>query len=591
MRGGSRSRSLTVYLAGLVTLALLPLGIIAVFQTRMVISATDEISRKSLLARTFAAAGEEREMLQKAVGAGSGLAAFVTNVAEDRDACSSLMRSFVTRQTEFIFAGFVEPSGRMACSSLDEMIDFSDTPGFAALLAEPKLDFSVNQSELATEQSVMIVTQPVFDEGTLKGFVKLSIPHVLTRDSSEDLDLNDGIIIALFDAEGELLASNAGLDKVQDFLPPLADNRLVLSHTGQTFSSTTPTGEDRIFAVTSLIPGEVDVIGSWPREEALASVGPGYVGLTLAFPILMWVAGLGVALWGLHRMVIRHLNSLSTALRRFALGDRAPMPTLQDAPEEFQYIRTAFNRMALLVGEAEARTDKDLQEKTILLREVHHRVKNNLQLVASIMNMHARTANTPEARRLLTQLQRRFRGLAMVHHTLNDDSEMTTIDTRTLIDRLVSELAQPAPINGQHVEVTTEAAPVELGQDQSVALSMLLAESLTNAAKYVGIPDDGKPEIAVRLAETAPGELILSVRNTCGETPEAKAESILTSSGIGQRLMEAFVAQIGGTGRVIETPEHYTYEVTFQVIADDPMHAPRDLPEGQDGDAASKAAR
>lgn len=579
MKRLSGARSLTIYLAVLVTLALLPLGIIALFQTRSVISAAEEISRKSLLARTFAAAGDEREMLQMAVGAASGLAAFVTSVSDDTGACSALMRSFVTTRTEFVFAGYIAPSGVMACSSTDEVVDFSGSAEFRALVANPRLRFAVNRKGRISGQSVMLVTQPVFVNGRLEGFVTLSIPHVLTRDSAETFDLNEGIVIALYDSEGELLASNVGLDNVQDYLPRDEDSRMALVEGGRAFTALTPSGEERIFAITSLIPNQIAVIGSWPREAALASAKTGRVWLTLAFPILMWIAGLGVALWGLHRMVIRHLNSLRSALRRFALGERAPMPPLGDAPEEFEYLRTAFNRMALLVGDAEARTERDLQEKTILLREVHHRVKNNLQLVASIMNMHARTAKTPEARRLLGQLQRRVRGLAMVHHTLNDDAQMTTIDTRTLIRRLVTELAQPAPINGRHVDVTTDAVSVELGQDQSVALSMLLAEAVTNAVKYVGIPEGGKPEIEVRLSESAPGKLVLCVSNTRGANNESETDNVFVSGGIGRRLMQAFVAQIGGTDEITETPDAYVYEVTFEVIADDPEREPEVLPE------------
>nr|WP_170540477.1 sensor histidine kinase [Ruegeria arenilitoris] len=583
----AKPRSLTVYLAALVTLALLPLGLIAVLQTRAVITEADERSRASVLARTIEAASRERELLQKAVGASSGLTAALAEGGLDNAACSGLMRRFVERQPEFVFAGFIQPNGVMACSTVDRAIDLSDAPGFGQISENPQLTFSVNRAGEATGQSVIIVTQPVLNRTELVGFVSISIPHALARTPLDVGNIGSDVVIALFDATGEVLSSNVGLDAVQQFLPPAQENLLVLSSSGKTFSAETVGGEDRVFAVATIIPGEVAVIGSWPREAALASVGAGSTALTIAFPILMWVTGLGVALWGLHRLVIRHLDSLRSAVRRFALGERDPIESLAGAPQEFQQIQTAFNRMVFLIREAEAQHERDLVEKTLLLREVHHRVKNNLQLIASIMNMHLRKAETPEARRLLEQLQRRVRGLAMVHQTLNRNSQMTTINTEALIGHLVAELAHRPPILGQVVEVDCRIAPVELGQDQAVTLSMLVAEALTNAVKYVGVPQDGPPKISVELTRAEESTLHLKISNTRGQSDDGA--DLFHSGGIGQRLMQAFLRQLDGSETITETSSHYVYEVTFDIAEVEGDSEPQTIADERGGDARAAA--
>ncbi|EEX10196.1 signal transduction histidine kinase [Ruegeria lacuscaerulensis ITI-1157] len=583
----AKPRSLTVYLAALVTLALLPLGLIAVLQTRAVIAEADERSRASVLARTIEAASRERELLQKAVGASSGLTAALAEGSLDNAACSDLMRRFVERQPEFVFAGFIQPNGIMACSTVERAIDLSDAPGFGQISENPQLTFSVNRAGAATGQSVIIVTQPVLNRTELLGFVSISIPHALARTHLDVGNIGSDVVIALFDATGEVLSSNVGLDEVQQFLPPAQEHLLVLSSSGKTFSAKTVGGEDRVFAVATIIPGEVAVIGSWPREAALASVGAGSTALTIAFPILMWVTGLGVALWGLHRLVIRHLDSLRSAVRRFALGERDPIDSLEGAPQEFQQIQTAFNRMVLLIREAEAQHERDLIEKTLLLREVHHRVKNNLQLIASIMNMHLRKAETPEARRLLEQLQRRVRGLAMVHQTLNQNSQMTTINTEALIGHLVAELAHRPPILGQVVEVDCRIAPVELGQDQAVTLSMLVAEALTNAVKYVGVPQDGPPTISVELTRPEENTLHLKISNTRGQTDDGA--DLFHSGGIGQRLMQAFLRQLDGSETITETSSHYVYEVTFEIVEIEGDSEPQTIADERGGDARAAA--
>ncbi|NOD96667.1 sensor histidine kinase [Ruegeria sp. HKCCD6228] len=583
----AKPRSLTVYLAALVTLALLPLGLIAVLQTRAVIAEADERSRASVLARTIEAASRERELLQKAVGASSGLTAALAEGSPDNSACSDLMRRFVERQPEFVFAGFIQPNGGMACSTVERTIDLSNAPGFGQISENPQLTFSVNRAGAVTGQSVIIVTQPVLNRTELVGFVSISIPHALARTPLDVGNIGSDVVIALFDATGEVLSSNVGLDEVQKFLPPARENLLVLSSSGKTFSAKTVGGEDRVFAVASIIPGEVAVIGSWPREAALASVGAGSTALTIAFPILMWVTGLGVALWGLHRLVIRHLDSLRSAVRRFALGERDPIESLAGAPQEFQQIQTAFNRMVLLIREAEAQHERDLVEKTLLLREVHHRVKNNLQLIASIMNMHLRKAETPEARRLLEQLQRRVRGLAMVHQTLNQNSQMTTINTEALIGHLVAELAHRPPILGQVVEVDCRIAPVELGQDQAVTLSMLVAEALTNAVKYVGVTQNGPPTISVELTRPDESTLHLKISNTRGQSDDGA--DLFHSGGIGQRLMQAFLRQLDGSETITETSSHYVYEVTFEISEVEGDSEPQSIADERGGDARAAA--
>jgi two-component sensor histidine kinase len=147
------------------------------------------------------------------------------------------------------------------------------------------------------------------------------------------------------------------------------------------------------------------------------------------------------------------------------------------------------------------------------------------------------------------------------------------VDTKVLMDRLVTELAQRPPVKGQAVAVTTDVVSVELGQDQSVTLSMLVAEALTNAVKYVGVPPGGPPSIHVALERAGAQELRFTIRNSRGEMDGLEEDSTLSQGGIGTRLMAAFVGQLDGTAATVETPTLHDYTVTFpiaDVAADNP---------------------
>jgi two-component sensor histidine kinase len=218
--------------------------------------------------------------------------------------------------------------------------------------------------------------------------------------------------------------------------------------------------------------------------------------------------------------------------------------------------------MALIISEAEIRQHKDLQDKEVLLKEVHHRVKNNLQLIVSIMNMEMRNAETPEARRMLRGLQRRVRGLATLHRTLYASPDMTTVDGGELVRAVVEDVAQVSLPS--EVSLSIETIPADLYPDQAVPLSMLSAEALTNAVKYVGRPEDGSaPRISVTLERLDGDRLRLRIVNSKG-APLAPPETEETkTSGLGSRLMKAFVMQIEGEAEVTETADSYCYDVVF----------------------------
>ncbi len=560
----THSFRLTFLLAGLITFALLPLGVIGIWQTNAVMNEAEEQTRDGVLAQTVELASNERDVLQRAIGAASALSALFPVTAQDNERCGLLMKDFVSDNKDFVFAGWIEPSGLMKCHSGPGEFNFSSQPAFQELVATPKLSFEINRQGSVTGESVIIVSQPVFENEELKGFVSISIPHWVASMQSDNLT-EQGIVVALVDKGGEILASSVGLEKTKGFLPSTEETRLLFGQSGSTFLGKSAAGESRFFAISSLLPDQVVVIGSWPEEVAQLAAGNRKTALTLAFPILMWIAGLGVALWGLYQLVLRHLNVLRRALGSVAKGDRRHLQAMRFAPQEFQDVERDFNNMVELVSAAEAQQEDDLRQKTLLLREVHHRVKNNLQLVASIMNMHGRTANTPEARRLLNQLQRRVRGLATVHNTLNTKSQMASVDTKELVENLTRELGQRPAINGKTVEVSVDALSVHIGQDQAVTLSMLAAEALTNAVKYVGIPDGGKPEIHVSLTQDVSGDLRFEVVNSRGAMAENEDIELLESSGIGQRLMKAFVHQLEGMVNVQEEVDRYTYTVTFPI--------------------------
>lgn len=559
--------SLLVRLAAVMTLALLPLGLIALYQTNAVVEEATRLSRASLLDRTERAASRERELLQRAGGATEGLAASILPVVADRDACIRMLKAFNEGANPFTFAAFMSPEGKMECASDGKVRDVSKRWMYLKARQSPRLSFALSRDLLGADRSYLLATSPVLRDGILMGYVSIGIPHKVSAEPNGDELSFKGIQYVTVDSQGEILSASVPEQRASLALPVSIPRRELAARIGDTFFEDARSGQERFFAVSEILPGQVLVVGSWPVEHAVsAATNPASL-MTLAFPVLMWLAGIAVAIFGLQRMVIRHLSALRTAMRRYALGEREDASLeLISPPREFAEAQQSFNRMVAILSEAERRRELDLEEKTVLLREIHHRVKNNLQLVASIMNMQSRNAQTPEARRMLAQLQRRVRGLATIHRSLNTNPDVTTVDSRDLIDALISEIGAMLPGAGQKLSIRTDLAQVPLSQDQGVTLSMLVSEAMTNALKYAGVPDGGKPEILVSLRETAKDWLELEITNTKGR-PVMPPEEAADGTGVGARLMMAFATQLEGEATIYETDNSHTYKLNFPAVA------------------------
>lgn len=556
-RLGSYGRSLSVRLVLLLTLALLPLGLLSLYQTKKVLDEAEAMSRTSLMSKTVAASHAERELFQKALGAAEGLGALV--LAASADTCRAAVTDFIAEHSNFVFAGFIEMDGRMRCSSHDEELDFAGTPDFEDAITKTGPHVVMRSEGIVSGEAVAIVIHPIMRRGVLQGLATVSIPLRVANETIRETQLESDLRLLTVNNEGEIVVSTDPDYRTEDLLPRDVTPGQLVGLAGSTFEALAGSGTRRLFAVSELIPGSVVLVGSAPYENS-ANLGGSLQGrMALAFPLVMWIAGMGVAYLGVQRLVVRHVRALRSAMRRFALGDRAVGSlALDNPPEELAEAERAFNRMALLISEAEQRRDQDLRDKKVLLKEVHHRVKNNLQLIASIMNMQMRSAQSAEARGLLSGLQQRVRGLAMLHRALYAAPDLTTVDAAELLQAVIEDVAQS--LGRPDVTLETHFESVELYPDQAVPLSMLAAEALTNALKYARAPGQARIEVHQTFAATS-GQVTLRVANSC-EGAAAKAGE-LTSSGLGQKLMRAFEAQLNTLAAVTESDDSYVYEVSF----------------------------
>ncbi|RKT28186.1 two-component sensor histidine kinase [Roseovarius halotolerans] len=555
---------LAVLLALVLSIAILPLGLISVYQTLKVLEERRSLSETALLEQTQQAASASREVIGSAVSAAEALALTVSAFRGIDGPCDKVMRRIVEQSPNYMFAGFVDDELQLVCTSRGEERDLSGLDIIRTQLTSPDTEIQMQPLSFLGGPASVNVMVPVFDEAQFMGKVLIAVPITALNRSltgrAPDVDL------VLFQSHGEIIATEDFTDDRRAVLPQRTTLEELAERPRHTFREVNRAGMTRDFAVVAIVDGSVFALGSWaPRSRSL--ILPGYEeAFALYFPIIMWVTAIGVAYVGVHRLVIRHIRRLRSWMRLYAAG-RADLEhaRLNNAPEELEVVAEAFRAMTRRLDEQDRRREEDLQEKTVLLREVHHRVKNNLQLISSIMNMQIRAARSGEAKHLLRRVQDRVMALSAIHRYLYLARKLSMVRADKLLDEIIQQLVIVGTLDetGQQINVSTEFDPVEVDPDQSVPLSLLAAEAAMNAVKYSGVVKGDDAWINIALKKVENDELCLSVVNSRAPAGEEDAEGDPDGSGLGSRLIESFVSQLNGTLDIDDLPTRFELHVTF----------------------------
>ena len=551
---------LDVRLVLLLGLALLPIGIIAMVQTYRVIDNADTVAREALIGTTITAVNAERERLLQLRGASQSAAEFLPSLLDDIDACSDRMAKLATRYAQVTFAGYIDISGIVRCGSRGVGQDVSDRPIYTRFSSEPS-PFISSVIGVISQIPVIVVVQPVQLDGAVQGYIALSVPQMPLDISERNEATMRPLATMILSQEGELLSRSGADDAaaIRDFSPDGTTFRSLLQDRPYNVETVAENGIPAIYSVVPMIPGEVYGVAVW--RAATVSTGGLTAASAILFPLLMWAVSIGVAYFAVHRLVVRHIRRLRLRIRAFTTSRRimAPMP-VADLPSELREVIESFEQMTDRIVRDEADLENSLHEKDVLLKEVHHRVKNNLQLVSSMMNMQMRKSKSKETRDLLHRLQERILGLATIHRNLYRADVLSRVETDDLLHDLVNQVVDPTDRKELGIKLDVDVAPVALYPDQAVPLSLLVTEALTNAVKYVGRPKSGPPWITLRVSADD-GQVSLACRNSLG-TPVAHDQKSL-SSGLGSQLIEAFVMQLDGTLEQKATDDSYGVHLTF----------------------------
>ncbi|HLZ78154.1 MAG TPA: histidine kinase dimerization/phosphoacceptor domain -containing protein [Sphingomonas sp.] len=295
---------------------------------------------------------------------------------------------------------------------------------------------------------------------------------------------------------------------------------------------------------------------------ATAPLSANEILLTL-LPILMWVAGAAIGWLVVDRLILRPLASIQGAIERYRLVGRFEIPPLTTPAVEIRMLSRAFARAATTITRHEIDLEDGLARQTRLTREVHHRVKNNLQVVASLLNIHARSAPTPEASDAYATIQRRVDALALVHRSHYAELEVNHgISLRPLIGELASNLRGSLPATVRLPVITISVDMLQANQDVAVSVAFLLVELIETA--MMRVPGTSIAISLDAIADT-PGRARLATRSPALNPDAAPVDA----------HFEQFERVVAGLARQLRSPlerdaAQGLYAIEIAVMADEP---------------------
>ena len=387
----------------------------------------------------------------------------------------------------------------------------------------------------ASQPSLFAAVRATDDAGGFDGAMVAVMSLDSLRPRSADPLLPAGSEVALSDSQGHWLSST---NPVQ--FPTALGGRFAGSEAraSQLWLQADQQGKTRLYAAARLVGSEVYVVISAPDQGLLTWAWLNPI-TALALPFLAFALAL-VAVWLVaERGVVRWIAYLQRIAAIYARGRFTVRPVRAErAPPEIRDLAETLDAMAATIVARDAALMENLSQKDQMLLEIHHRVKNNLQIISSLLNMQQRALSDPAAKAAISDTRQRIAALALIYRTLYQGPDLRRIDLREFLEELVGQLVTNE--GGARMPVRTDFAcdPMTIDPDRLPPIALFAVEAISNARKH-GLDEGGQLSVAFKVSgRTA----TLSI----ADTGAAAGKPAKIGDGVGRTLMTAFARQLRG---------------------------------------------
>lgn len=521
-------RSLRGRLAALLGLAFLPAGAVAV-QAGMTAEAERRAAiQQAIGAEEIAAMTAVRDQIIRMREITRSLAANADLFADNRARCQATLERIGEQYEALTVLSVINGAGDIVCADERRLIGDDINADALLGLAASRLGAVIGFNE---EAGVFVVVAPA-ELGAQGGdvFVGVTQPaQSLLALYRDERPLSANLVV---NGAGRILfAENLDLDT-----PEAAEMReLIEENPSRLLTNAQRVGRSWLIA-TEVEPGSLFIVHAWrpPPATLLDNLRSIW---TLLAPVLLWLAAVGAAWYAIELFVARPLFLVERLARAYARGEESELDEemLRTAPMEMRNLRRTLAAMAKTLRGREARITEALQEERVLLREVHHRVKNNLQMVASILSIQARSSEDEAEARGLARAKDRVQMLALAHARIYASGEVRDIALDQLAGDVARGLIAGRGAAASHLRLEMTLDSVRTDVDRAVAFAFMIGESISSAIDHV---------LATRGATITMSLVVQEDGSLAFEVGSDQLPAGGEAAPAAQRLIDAFASQL-----------------------------------------------
>jgi PAS domain S-box-containing protein len=232
--------------------------------------------------------------------------------------------------------------------------------------------------------------------------------------------------------------------------------------------------------------------------------------------------------------------------------------------EEKNILKFVSDQVAMTVHRkrAEAQIKAQLQEKDVLLKEVHHRVKNNMQVISSLLNLQSRRVKDSAVLEMFKESQRRIRSMALIHERLYQSSDLSRIEFSQYLRNLAIHLFHSYQADSQRIQLRIDAEVVHLNINTAIPCGLIVNELVSNALKH-GFPEGRKGQLEIALHRVAGDGYMLQVKDDGVGIPEGL--DFRKTETLGMQIINTLVGQIDGRLE-LDCREGTTFQFRFNEV-------------------------
>lgn len=424
---------------------------------------------------------------------------------------------------------------------------FTGRSWFERLRQGEEVTLARASADLAADPSLIVGVRWERPRGTFAGAIAALLPLSELQPDIADPSLPEGAEAALTDADGQVLVSTDA--RAFTLIDGQSLNGWVQrARAGQSgvFEADDVDGQHRDYAGAALAGRDVYVIISAPSPGLLSWARINPIGVFI-LPLAAWLTAFSAVMLVSERIVVRWLDYLERIAALYARGRYSVRPVqAAHAPSEIRVLAGTLDELAEAIAARDRSLNESLSEKDALMREIHHRVKNNLQIISSLLSMQQRALKDEPAKAALGDTRQRISALALIYRTLYQSDDIRYADARVFLTELVGQMVSSEAGRGFAVTSSVDADSLVVDPDKLAPLALWLVEAVTNAQKHAFAGRGGALQVRFRVqGDTS----VLEVQDDGpGLTEEA------ARAGVGRTLMGAFAKQLRGEAELLPAP-------------------------------------